>query len=131
MRSRLMVWLALCVLVLPLLNACAADQEASVPSLTGRAAAAISAARAAHAASASAQAALDLPSLESQGGQTPKAKAQPLWDRVLNQVRTLNSTAAADRAAVALPSIWRSVYERYREARISRGPGDQQSALPR
>ena len=40
MRSRLMVVLALCVLMLPLLSACAAGQEASGSALTGRSAAA-------------------------------------------------------------------------------------------
>ncbi|HYF61330.1 MAG TPA: hypothetical protein VD886_00865 [Herpetosiphonaceae bacterium] len=150
MKTRLMVALALCVLMLPLLNACAAGQEADVPSPSSRAAAAIGAAHTAYAARATAAKATGQPpaaaasgaqplwqelidrakTLKSSAVQRPDAQAQPFWDAVLSRIRQMKSSGADREDALSLPSIWRSVYDEYRSALASRHPGGLRPLTP-
>jgi hypothetical protein len=121
-----MIVLALCVLMLPLLNACAAGQEASGPALTSRAAAAISAAQTAYVAQASAEKAKSQ-SAKSSGPSTTTTTVAPYspWQQLIERAKALRSSQDGGQDAFSLPSIWRSIYQNYRELQTSRGPSSQ------
>jgi hypothetical protein len=125
MRSRLMIVLALCVLMLPLLNACAAGQEASGPALTGRAAAAISAAQTASAAHTSAQKAVAHSAKSTGGPATTTVAPYSPWQQLIDRAKALRSSREGGQDGFSLPSLWRSIYQNYRELQTSRAPGNQ------
>jgi hypothetical protein len=119
-----MIVLALCVLMLPLLNACAAGQEASGTALTGRAAAAISAAQTAYVAHASAQKATSH-SAKSTGGPATTASHQSPWQQLIDRAKALRSARDGGQDGFSLPSLWHSIYQNYRELQTSRAPSSQ------
>jgi hypothetical protein len=125
MRSRLMLVLALGVLLLPLLNACAAGQEASGPGLTGRAAAAISAAQTAYLAHTSAQKATSHSAKSTGDPATTSVAPYSPWQQLIERAKALRSSREGGQDAFSLPSIWRSIYQNYRELQTSRSPSGQ------
>jgi hypothetical protein len=124
MRSRLMIVLALCALMLPLLNACAASQEASGPALTNRAAAAISAAHTAYVAKTSAEKATSDSARSTGGSTTTTVAPYSPWQQLIERAKALRSSRDGGNA-FSLPSIWGSIYQNYRELQTSRGPSSQ------
>jgi hypothetical protein len=125
MRSRLMIVLALCALMLPLLNACAASQEASGPALTGRATAAMSAAHTAYVAQTSVEKAKSQSAKSSGGPTTTTVAPYSPWQQLIDRAKALRSSRDGGQDAFSLPSIWRSIYQNYRELQTSRSPSGQ------
>jgi len=125
MRSRLMIVLALCALMLPLLNACAATQEASGPALTGRAAAAMSAAHTAYVAQTSVEKAKSQSAQSSGGPTTTTVSPYSPWQQLIERAKALRSSREGGQDGFSLPSIWSSIYQNYRELQTSRAPSVQ------